>query len=735
MKNKYILLLFSFFICKFVSAQQTFQDTTKSISLDEIVVSANKVSESKKNVAQQIKVISSPEISVLNAQNTADLLQNTANIFVQKSQQGGGSPSLRGFEASRILLVIDGIRMNNIIYRAGHLQNIITLDNFILERVEVLQGPASTIYGSDALGGVIHFVSRKPEFAAERNLFKLNFVSRFGSVNNELTQHLDFNFGTKKFSSLTSVTYSKFGDMRGGTNMNPFYTKSYGEKTFYVDQIDGKDVMVKNEDKYMQIQSAYNQYDIMQKFAFQQNDHVVHSLNLQFSNSSDIPRYDRLTEYSGANLTYAEWFYGPQKRLMGAYNFDYKNPQGIFDAIHFGLNYQNIEESRHSRKFGKTTLSHRNENVKVLGANIDITKIIELNVFHFGLDLQYNTLKSTANAENITTGESTPLDTRYPDGDNNLKNFALYFSHSLNLRNNFTLVDGFRIGYNSLHSTIADNSFFKLPVTEIDQNTPVYSGNLGLINSPGDDIKVSLLFSTGFRAPNIDDLAKVFESAKGKVIVPNAEIKPEKTLNYEFGITKIFAKKSKWENSVYYTQFFDAIVTEKFKLNGQDSIEYDGVKSQVYANQNKRKAYIYGFSSEFTSQLSENFIFSAMMNYTYGRIKTDSMDYPLDHVPPFLANMKISYANKNISSSFFVNYNGWKKLKDYNLEGEDNLQYATKDGMPAWLTANINFTYKFCKNVSLQLGVYNIFDTQYRVFASGINSPGRNIFGTLKINI
>jgi hemoglobin/transferrin/lactoferrin receptor protein len=735
MKNKYILLLFSFFICKFVSAQQTFQDTTKSISLDEIVVSANKVSESKKNVAQQIKVISSPEISVLNAQNTADLLQNTANIFVQKSQQGGGSPSLRGFEANRILLVVDGIRMNNIIYRAGHLQNIITLDNFILERVEVLQGPASTIYGSDALGGVIHFVSRKAEFAAERNLFKLNFVSRFGSVNNELTQHLDFNFGTKKFSSLTSVTYSKFGDMRGGTNMNPFYTKSYGEKTFYIDRIDGKDVMVKNEDKYTQIQSAYNQYDIMQKFAFQQNDHVIHSLNLQFSNSSDIPRYDRLTEYSGANLTYAEWFYGPQKRLMGAYNFDYKNPQGIFDEIHFGLNYQNIEESRHSRKFGKTTLSHRNENVNVLGANLDITKIIELNVFHFGLDLQYNTLKSTANAENITTGESTPLDTRYPDGDNNLKNFALYFSHSLNLRNNFTLVDGFRIGYNSLHSTIADNSFFKLPVTEIDQNTPVYSGNLGLINSPSDDIKVSLLFSTGFRSPNIDDLAKVFESAKGKVIVPNVDIKPEKTLNYEFGITKIFDKKSKWENSVYYTQFFDAIVTEKFKLNGQDSIEYDGVKSQVYANQNKRKAYIYGFSSEFSSQLSENFIFSTMMNYTYGRIKTDSMDYPLDHVPPFLANMKISYANKKISSSFFVNYNGWKKLKDYNLEGEDNMQYATKDGMPAWLTANINFTYKVCKNASLQLGVYNIFDTQYRVFASGINSPGRNIFGTLRINI
>lgn len=735
MKNIYLVAFITILSHQLLFSQNSSIDSIKNITLNEIVVSANKISETKKNVAQQIKVISSTEISNVNSQNTAELLQNTANVFVQKSQQGGGSPSLRGFEASRILLVVDGVRMNNIIYRAGHLQNVITLDNSILDRVEVLQGPASTIYGSDALGGVIHFITKKPEFAADKKLFKLNFSSRFGTVNNELSEHLDFNFGTQKFSSLTSVTNSKFGDLRGGENQNPFYTKAYGEKPYYIERVNSKDQMIKNEDKYLQIQSAYKQYDILQKFAYRQNDHVVHSLNLQFSNSTDIPRYDRLTEYTGANLSYAEWFYGPQKRLMGAYNFDITNPDAIFELIHFGVNYQNIEESRHSRKFGKTNLSHRIENVNVIGANLDLTKKIDFNTIHFGIDLQYNTLKSTANNENIVTGESTPLDTRYPNGDNNLKNFAAYFSHTLNLKNNFTLIDGIRVGYNSLHSTISDNSFFNLPVTEIDQNTPVYSGNLGLINSPTDDLKVSLLFSTGFRAANIDDLAKIFETAKGKVIVPNTELKPEKTLNYEFGLTKIFNEKTKWENSIYYTQFIDAILTQKFKLNGQDSIVYDGVKSQVYANQNKRQAYIYGFSSELSSQVSEHLRFGAMVNYTYGRIKTDTTDYPLDHVSPFLASMKLTYNNKKFSSDFFINYNGWKKLKDYNQEGEDNFQYATSEGMPAWMTTNINFSYKVHKNISIQLGIYNIFDTQYRVFASGINSSGRNIFGTLRINI
>ncbi|MGE5355459.1 MAG: TonB-dependent receptor plug domain-containing protein [Deltaproteobacteria bacterium] len=735
MKSIYILSFITILSQQLLFSQNSTTDSTKNITLNEIVVSANKMSETKKNVAQQIKVISSSEISTVNSQTTADLLQNTANVFVQKSQQGGGSPVLRGFEASRILLVVDGVRMNNIIYRSGHLQNIITLDNSSLDRVEVLQGPASTIYGSDALGGVIHFITRKPEFAYDKKIFKLNFASRFGSVNNELSGHLDFNYGTSKLSALTSVTYSKFGDLKGGENQNPFYTKSYGERPFYVERIDGKDVMVKNENKFLQVQSGYKQYDIMQKFAFRQNDHIVHSLNLQFSNSSDIPRYDRLTEYSGSNLSSAQWYYGPQKRLMGSYNFDVKNPDGMFQDIHFGLNYQNIEESRHTRRFGKSNLSHRIENVNVIGANLDLTKAFNFNTIHFGIDLQYNTLKSKATSENIVTGESAKLDTRYPDGDNNLIDFSAYYSHTLKLKNNFTLIDGIRIGYSSLHSTIIDNSFFKLPVTEINQNTPVFSGNLGLINVPTDDLKVSLLFSTGYRVANIDDLSKIFETVKGKVIVPNTELKPEKTLNYEVGLTKIFSGTTKLESSIYYTQFIDAIVTEKFTLNGQDSIVYDGVKSQVYANQNKRKAYIYGFSSELSSQLSDFLRIGAMVNYTYGRIKTDTTDYPLDHVSPFLASMKLSYDNKKFSSEFFINYNGWKRLKDYNPDGEDNIQYATSEGMPAWLTANVNFSYKVHKNVRLQFGIYNIFDTQYRVFASGINAPGRNIFGTLRINI
>jgi hemoglobin/transferrin/lactoferrin receptor protein len=97
-----------------------------------------------------------------------------------------------------------------------------------------------------------------------------------------------------------------------------------------------------------------------------------------------------------------------------------------------------------------------------------------------------------------------------------------------------------------------------------------------------------------------------------------------------------------------------------------------------------------------------------------------------------MARLQLSYNYKNFSSDFFINYNGWKKLKNYNLSGEDNEQYAPQEGMPAWFTVNFRASYKIYEMFTLQAGVDNIFDTQYRTFASGINAPGRNIFASVR---
>jgi hemoglobin/transferrin/lactoferrin receptor protein len=739
MKQRNIILIFLFASAALqLSAQVSESDTTKnkSISLEEVVISVSKTEETKKTVAQQVQSLSAEEIAATQSQSTADVVAASGNVFVQKSQGGGGSPVIRGLEASRILLVIDGVRMNNLIYRAGHLQDIIKTDNNILDRMEILFGPSSTIYGSDALGGVIHMYTRKPMLSEDDStLLKVNAMSRYGSVNDEFTGHVDFNISRKKFASLTSFSYSMFGDLKGGENQNPFYTRSYGERPIYAERFGNTDSVVKNDDRYLQVGSGYSQYDVLQKFLFKQNSHVSHGLNIQYSNSSDVSRYDRLTEGTDSTLDYAEWYYGPQMRLLAAYDLGIKNTERKIQSINFGLSYQALEESRHERNFGSDFIRHRVEKVNVLGIDLDFQRTTNHHNMRLGIEAQLNMLESTANRENIVTGTSEKTSTRYPDGDNTMNNFSIYFSHKWNISEQLVLTDGIRSGYSMLRSTLVDTALLKhLPYTELEQNTPVVSGSVGLIHSPSDDLKMSLLFSTGFRVPNVDDLAKVFNSAPGMVIVPNTDLKPEQTLNYELGISKIFGEKTRWENSIWFTDYTNIAVVDSFTFNGQDSILYDGSMAQVFANQNKDKAYIYGFSSNIRSQCSENFLLTFSLNYTYGRIKTDSSDYPLDHIPPFMMRLGMNYTHKKFSSDFIINYNGWKRWKDYNLNGEDNEQYATPDGMPAWFTANFRASYKVNRKFTLQAGVDNMFDIQYRAFASGINAPGRNVFAALRFS-
>lgn len=253
-------------------------------------------------MAQKIQVIRSKDLQQMNQSSTADVLANSGNVFVQKSQLGGGSPIIRGFETNKVLLVIDGIRMNNAIYRGGHLQNVITLDNSIMDRVEVLYGPGSVVYGSDAIGGVMSFTTKNPSFSSsDKILVKGGAYSRYFSAANGYAANANVSIGSNKVASLTSFTFSKFNDLRQGARRSPF-VGNFGARTWYVDSINGIDSMIMNADTNLQVGSGYSQFDILQKFIFKQGNNINHILNFQLSNSSNIDRYDRLTQFTGGNL-------------------------------------------------------------------------------------------------------------------------------------------------------------------------------------------------------------------------------------------------------------------------------------------------------------------------------------------------------------------------------------------------------------------------------------------------
>jgi hemoglobin/transferrin/lactoferrin receptor protein len=713
--------------------------------LNEAVVSASKFEEKSEDVAQQVQVIDQRDISFISPQNSADLLQQSGNVLVQKSQQGGGSPVMRGFEANKVLLVVDGVRMNNAIYRGGHLQNVLTLDNTILDKVELVMGPGSVVYGSDALGGVMHFYTKNPELGlGERMLVKGNAFVRSATANQELSGHIDLNLGGRRFASLTSLTYSNFDDLRTGDLRAP-NLDAFGRRSWYVERIDGRDSVVANNDPNLQIGSAYKQFDVLQKFLFKQNDKVQHILNIQYSNTGDIPRYDRLTDVSGGLPVRATWYYGPQTRKMFSYNLNLKNRSMLYDNALIVIAMQDIDETRHTRRFTKTTTSHNIENVKVYSLNADFQKQMGKNELRYGAEVTYNDVKSSAYRENVNDGEKTFLNARYPDGGSNMTNLALYATDTWEINEHLVLNAGLRFSNVSLSSKIDSTDisvnvangvdttkYYFLNNTSIEQNNSAFNGNLGLIYMPGNDWRFSALVSTGFRAPNVDDVNKLFDAAPGTFLLPNKDLKPEYATNFDFAIDKTIQKRVNVKATGFYTILKNAITSENapFTPNIPDFQGVVGLSPRI--NVNKDEAYIMGVSSQFSAVVNQHFDISSSINYTYGRIKGDSTDTPLDHIPPVFGKTSFNLQFNKFRTEFWVMYNGWKKTKDYRLGTEDNEAYATADGMPAWYTLNIRTQYQITDKFQVQASLDNILNMHYRVFASGISAPGRNLMVTLR---
>jgi len=706
-------------------------DTTKKV-LPDVVVFANKFPALSKNIVQKVDCIT--DKNAINQQaNTGDILTQSGQVFVQKSQSGGGSPVIRGFEASRVLLMVDGVRLNNAIFRGGHLQNIITIDNMILDRVEVIYGPSSTLYGSDALGGVVNMFTKKPILTTTTNWkTNTNLIQRYASGQNENRTHLDVNIANNKWAYLTSFTYGSFGDMRQGANRSSTYP-DFGKRSFYVVREAGADMVKVNEDVNVQKLSGYQQTDLLQKVLYKPNENSEHLFNIQISNSSNINRYDRLTETSKALPVYSEWYYGPQIRNLISYKYTATKLPGYFSDLMVTSSFQDIEESRISRKYNTTSKDFRFERVNVLGVNADLLHKQSNGEIHLGAESYTNFVRSTAERLNIATSALSRITTRYSDGPTKMSYNALYLQQTKQLDAHWVLNDGIRFNLVQLDARFADTTLMHFPFNKAIQNNTAITGNLGVAYNGENGYRATAGLSSGFRSPNVDDLTKVFDTKTGYVVVPNKDLKPEYTYNAEINLSHT-GNIASWGASVFYTWFNNAIVVSKYNWNGQDNIMYQNVLSAVYAPQNQASAKLYGFNLNGKLKLFYNTLLQGTYTYTKGTYNNGTSSMPLDHIPPAYGRVGLKKGADKFNVEGYVLFNGWKHISDYNLNGEDNELYATPDGMPSWMTVNFSSYYTPNKKLSLGLQIENIADKNYRYFASGISAVGRNFIVSCRLS-
>ena len=726
-----------------------------ALQLEEVFLSASKGKETRKRIAEQIAVFSIKDIQRVAPQTSADLLAEIPGIKIQKSQAGGGSPIMRGMEANRVLLVVDGVRMNNAIYRKGHLQNSITVSPNILDRTEIIFGPSSVIYGSDALGGVIHYYTRKPSIS-DKYQSNISILNRYSSVNDEFTTHAGIELSFKKIASFTSVSHSKFGDLRMGKTRNHGFD-DWGKVFEYSNNTNSFYNLnpVINTNPEIQKNSGYNQTDVLQKFYVPLSKKTDLTFNFQYSTSSDIPRFESLTERRDGELRFSEWYYGPQKRVMISSQLNLQPEKKWADRGTITVAYQNIKESRINRKFESLDRTIRKEEVDVFSINSDFSVPLTASkdrILSYGIEFTHNDVTSTPEGKKLLVdpldGESGEIigfsdtfavQSRYADGGSTYTTSAGYVNYRQDISKKSTLNSGIRFTNTHLSATWIDATFITLPDNDISLNNSAITATFGYIYKPSSEWQFNTVLSSGFRSPNIDDTGKVRERS-GNVTVPNINLRPEFAYNAELGILKYFNnKKFHIGLTTYYTLLDNYIIRDDFMLNGSSTILYDGELGNIVANVNKNTAYIVGGTFTFKGNISKQLITRGSVTYTKG--KTYDTDEPLSSIPSLFGLLEVTHEKGRFETGLNIKFNARKKPKDYNIsEGIDRIEQtpvlASGEyyGSPSWTTLNFNSKYRISKNFDFLFMIDNIFDIHYKEFASGISAPGRNFSFSLIAN-
>ena len=722
---------------------------SESQNLEEVILSVARSESNVNQIAEKVSVIKSEDLFLSSPASGAELLELSPGVRVQKSQGGGGSPIIRGFEANRVLIVVDGVRMNNAIYRSGHLQNSITIDPNNIERAEVIFGSSSVGYGSDALGGVIHYYTKSP-ILKDSEKIKSSFTSNYTSANQGLSNNFITNYSSENWGSITSISISKFGDIKMGENREHGF-KSWGLTPLYSEnsRYSYYSQPSSNSNENIQKNTGYSQVDLFQKFLVKIGDTNLLNINIQFSESSDIDRFDQLSITKGNSLKFSEWYYGPQKRLLISPSLKIFPNRKFMKKGVITFGFQKINESRIKRKFNSFNRSHQIENLKVFSLNGDFdTSFNNDHSISYGIESTYNYNYSKAYDQIIEIqgnqvtglGNKFAIPTRYPSDGSSYTSFASYVNWSWNMSEFFTFNIGTRLTFTGLKASWNDIISVNPQLSEVNLNSKALTTTVSIKLRPSKRVQINTVLSSGFRNPNIDDIGKIREN-NGLLVVPNTFLKPEYAYNLDLGIDfRSLNNKNYISLRGFSTIISRHIGRDEFVVFSDittpdlSTVIYNEEEVTTISNKNLGNRFIHGFSIDGFTKMTNSLKFDYSMTYTKG---DDNENYgPLPSISPLFGSFALSYSKKGVNLKAIYKFAEAKNPGEYSFGGEDGLDETpfiinsegllSYLGTPKWSDLSIFGSKNISSSVTLRLGLTNVFDSHYRTFASGISAPGRS---------
>tara|TARA_B100000029_G_C17608680_1_gene968462 strand:- start:6223 stop:8532 length:2310 start_codon:yes stop_codon:yes gene_type:complete len=667
------------------------------IDLKNVIVTANRDERNILDIPESVNLISSRDIRERNPKTSAEVLREESGIFVQKTNHGGGSAIIRGFSSNQLLLLVDGIRLNNSIYRLGNHQYLTTVDYQMLEKVEIVKGPTSILYGSDALGGTINLITRTPKLSKEKKI-KIKSIARYATADKENLIFGEVEISNKRFALLSSFSLKKFGDLRRGRNRGSATILSH---------------------RLIQSPTGFKGYDINNKLIFKISQEQNLIFSNQISSQLKVPRYDKY-HYNNFKL----WIYQPQKRSLAYVIYENNSIPLLFDSIRMNLSLHNQNEGR---EFQKAELSSINKELdRAITKGFGLTGIKKTSYNHFvaGIEIYKDKISSNRYYSDLSTGKMIRASRgRYPDGSN-YQSLGAFIQNDIQISKDFLVKLGLR---HSIFNTMFDVNSKSNNLYSLNQAFDATTYAIGSVYKLSKEIALIMNIAQAFRAPNLSDMTKLGQS-KGNIFeVPNFNIKPEQLLNKDIGI-KISSSKLRLGLTTYTATVTNILTNDTTIYDGTNTILIENELFYYKTKKNLGKALIKGLELDFDYTYLNDLIFRGNFSATHGENIT--INEPIGGIPPIFGLFGIRLNHGIIFSDYFIRFAG----KQNRLSSDDiDDPRIPIEGTPRWYTLNLRVGFYSSKNLIFQISLENILDQNYREHGSGINAPGRNLIFSLQV--
>ena len=652
-----------------------------SDKIEEIQVTASRNASQTKDVISSVSVLNSEQLKAMQASIITDALQGTSGVFIQQTTAGQGTVIVRGLKGSEVLHLVDGMRLNNALFRNAPNQYLALIDPWIVNRTEIVRGPLSSVYGSDAMGGVVHLITEQEEFNSQHFLPKFKSRLAYDSSTLGKTLNTSLAFGRQNLTLGGSFSVQDFDDLRTSDRLAQS-PSSFSARSA----------------------SVYGNYSNLKNRDW--------GLSIQFLEQPNTPRYDELVPGFGQSQAASEVFsFTPNSRFFVHAKHISSGYSRWIDEFKINLALQQIRDGRRTQDSDSLFLRTEDNQSSLLGLTLQAsTSDIGKHALSYGVDLYHDTVSSERKQRNILTNELENIQARFPDGST-LTNLDAYIHDRIQINPDLHFDTGLRLSQAKVKLSATENTNAS-SISNFD-----VSGSFGAHYSFNESIIGVANLARGFRAPNIFDLGTLGARPGNRFNIANSELGPETVVTNELGLR--FNQKNSSVNAVIWgSDYKDKIVsvsTGNTTDNGRDIVQ----------SQNASSVFLYG--AELESKWNLNDLHSLQFNLTYTHGETefsDSQKEPADRIPPL--NGKASWR--------YNNDKWWLGTEIFFASGQDRLSARdVRDprinplGTTGWGIINTVWGMQLNQQWTVNGRFNNILDKAYRSHGSGLDAAGRHL--------